>query len=602
MTAPADYVAIADYGVIANGVTAALVSRAGSIDWCCLPRLDAGPAFGGLLDRTRGGMCRIAPTGPHEVDRQYVAGSMVLATTFRAPGGTAVLYDLLPAVATGERPTILRILEGRSGAVECAIRVEPRFDYGEVRPWLRRDGPAQVTAFGGDDALVVCAPQPVETDDSPAVTATVTVRRGERFRLSLESVRPEAVDPVPHRGPSAEALDRRLERAIAERGSAGDEPSWVADASKPGCSVARSAAVLRSLIHPDTGAMAAAATTSLPEVIGGARNWDYRYSWIRDSTLAAQALAEIGYAEEAHAFRRFVARSAAGHGEELQIAYGLGGERRLDERELTGLEGYRGSRPVRTGNDAVRQLQLDAIGQLVGLAWHWQRRGHVPDDDHWRFLASVIDVAAERWDRADAGIWEWRGEPRHFVHSKALCWSALDRGIRLAHEHDFDAPVDRWATARDAVGRAIAERGYDARRNTFVQTLDGTELDAALLRLPVSGFVDWRDERMVGTVDAIRDALDAGRGLLFRHRTPDGLDGREGAFLACGFWLAECLAHQQRWSAAREAFAASCATANDLGLFSEQYDPERGLMLGNLPQALTHLSHIAAAVALQRGT
>jgi GH15 family glucan-1,4-alpha-glucosidase len=291
-------------------------------------------------------------------------------------------------------------------------------------------------------------------------------------------------------------------------------------------------------------------------------------------------------------------RSAAGHAEDLQVLYGVGGERRLEQQELATLRGYKGSRPVLVGNGAAAQRQLDAYGELVNLTWRWHRRGHSPSDDDWRFLVSLIDHAAERWREPDRGIWEWSDEPDHFVHSKALCWSALDRGIRLADECMRRGPTRRWKQARDELRRTIERRGYDRKRGTFLQAFDRPELDAALLLLPTVEFVDWRDERMRGTVAAIREELDAGGGLLYRYRRSDGLPGKEGAFLCCSFWLVECLARQGELTEARAVFDTALSTANDVGLFSEQVDPQTGELLGNFPQGLTHLSHISAAVAL----
>jgi GH15 family glucan-1,4-alpha-glucosidase len=359
-----------------------------------------------------------------------------------------------------------------------------------------------------------------------------------------------------------------------------------------------SAMVLGGLLNGETGAMAAAATTSLPEVEGGSRNWDYRFSWIRDSTLAARALAELGFDDAADAFRRFVQRSSAGHVDELQIAYGVGGERRLREYQVD-LAGFRGSSPVRVGNAAAEQRQNDVLGELALLAWRWHRRGHSPDDDTWRFICALADAAAARWDGPDAGIWELRNRPEHFVHSKVMCWAALDRAIALAEECMRRGPVRRWARARDRIARAVERHGYNRRRRSFRRTFGSDEVDGALLLLPHTGFVDVADERMAGTVDAVMEDLDDG-GLLRRYKAADGMPGREGAFVACTFWLVECLAGLGRLDDAAAAFERAAATANDLGLFSEEYDPRRERMLGNFPQALTHFSHIAAATALGR--
>jgi GH15 family glucan-1,4-alpha-glucosidase len=341
----------------------------------------------------------------------------------------------------------------------------------------------------------------------------------------------------------------------------------------------------------------AAPTTSLPEAPGGSRNWDYRFSWIRDSSFAVRSLVELGYESEADGFRRFVERSAAGNAGDLQIVYGVGGERRLSELELPKLEGYRGARPVRAGNAAATQLQLDVFGELLDLAWRWHERGHSPDDDYWRFILELCNAAARLWTEPDRGIWEVRGRPLHFVHSKAMCWVALDRGLRLAEASARAAPVKRWTLARDRIRRAIETKGYDRDRGVFVRSFGMKTMDASLLLLPTAGFVDHDDPRMIRTTDQIRKELDRD-GLLLRYKGADGLRGKEGAFLACSFWLAECYAHQGRYDEARVVFDRTVSTGNDLGLFSEEFDVATGEMLGNFPIGLTHLSHIAAAVAM----
>jgi GH15 family glucan-1,4-alpha-glucosidase len=399
------------------------------------------------------------------------------------------------------------------------------------------------------------------------------------------------------RPPDPAELDRRLEQTVAWwRG-------WSAHAGRLGRdqpALLRSATVLKALTQATTGAIAAAATTSLPEAPGGPRNWDYRASWVRDSVFALRSLAELGYSAEADGFRRFVERSAAGSAQELQIMYGLGGERRLAELILDDLEGYGGARPVRIGNAAARQHQHDVYGELLDLAWAWHQRGKTPDGDDWRFLVELVNTAAERWRTPDRGIWELRGRPRHLVHSKVMCWVALDRGLRLATDLGLPAPVERWTATRREIRAAVERHGYDPRRGVFTQAFGRPELDAALLLLPSTGFVAWDDPRMRRTVEAVRLELEVD-GLLLRYRTPDGLEGTEGAFVACTFWLAECLARQGRTAEARGAFAKASAAANDLGLFAEEFDPAGGMLLGNFPQALTHLSHITAAVALAEG-
>jgi GH15 family glucan-1,4-alpha-glucosidase len=593
------YPAIADYALIGDCHTVALISRSASIDWCCLPRFDSGSAFGRLLDYERAGHCSIVPVqkGDWAYERSYIEDTLVLQTTMRGPAGEATITDCFLAESSQSNPRreILRVIEGRQGALTLQLTVAPRFDYGQVRPWIRRHGHRLHSAIGGNDAVVVWCEAELEENAEQQLVGRTTVDAGDKVRLWLAYSPPEQIDAHELKDPEASALDAGLKRTIrwwrdwaaAPHLDSRDEPA-----------VRRSALVLKALTHSPTGAVVAAPTTSLPEVLGGVRNWDYRYAWVRDSSFSSRAFAELGCDHEADAFRAFIMRSAAGHAEDLQVLYGVGGERRLRGGVVEELEGYRGSKPVRVGNDASGQRQLDAYGELVNLTYRWHRRGHSPDDDDWRFLLSLIDHAAEQCTEPDFGIWEWPGKPDHFVHSKVMCWAALDRGIRLADECMRRAPTRRWKQARDRLRRTIERRGYDRKRGVFVQAFDRSEMDAALLLLPAVEFVDWRDERMVRTVQAVRAELDAGDGLLYRYRRRDRLPGREGAFLCCSFWLVECLARQGELTEARAVFDHALARANDLGLFSEEIDPRNGALLGNFPQGLTHLAHIDAAVAL----
>ncbi|HEX9375589.1 MAG TPA: glycoside hydrolase family 15 protein [Actinomycetota bacterium] len=589
---------MAGYGFISDMHSAALVSVGGSVDWCCMPRMDAGSCFGRILDWERGGHCLIAPTGRHTSTRRYLDGTLVLETLFRAPGGEVRVLDCFAVRRGGRRDPhrqLLRIVEGVQGRVNLRVEIDPRFDYGEVRPWIRRHGRGVYTAIGGNDALVISGD--FEFDVARAthgLAAREDVRAGERIRLSLEYAAPEEIDPHPGDPPTPEEIDRRFDRTVR---------MWRRWSSKgrldspDGPAAIRSALVLKGLTRAPTGAIAAAPTTSLPEAVGGGRNWDYRFSWIRDSWLTVRSLAELGFEDEADGFRRFVERSAAGHAHDLQIVYGLGGERRLVEVEVDTLEGYRRSRPVRAGNDAHTQDQHDVFGSILELAYQWHLRGHSPDDDYWAFLVDLVDRAAESWMEKDPGIWELRARPMHFVHSKVMCWAALDRGILLARECARRAPVRRWTTVRDRIRRSVDRDGYDRRRGVFVRAYGTKAMDAALLLLPVVGYCAFDDERMVRTTDLIRKEL--GRdGLLRRYRSADGMPGQEGEFLAAQFWLAEALARQGRIDDAREEFDRGMATGNDLGLFSEEFDARRGLALGNFPQGLTHLAHISAAVAI----
>jgi len=598
MKRPDPYPPIGDYALIGDCHSAALVSRDGSIDWCCLPRFDSGSAFGRLLDSHHGGYCAISPIENEltERSRDYLDDTLVLASTLKARGGEARVFDCFTiGDQDGDRRRILRVIEGQRGTIEFEIRVAPRYDYGEVRPWIRRHGYHLHSAIGGNDALVVWCDQELEEAPEHELAGRATVAAGARVRLSLSYCPPEVIDASGPEEPDAEDLDRALEATVAWW------REWTQTLRLSGrdeLGAQRSGIALKALTYEPTGAIVAAPTTSLPEAIGAGRNWDYRYAWIRDSSFSSRAFVELGAVREADAFRGFIMRSAAGHAEDLQIVYGVGGERRLGADTLDGLEGYRRSAPVQVGNGAASQRQLDAYGELVNLTWRWHRHGHSPSDDDWRFLVSLIDHAAEDWKQPDRGIWEWPAEPLHFVHSKVLCWSALDRGIQLADECMRRAPTRRWKQARDQLRKAIERRGYDSRRGVYVQVFDQPELDAALLLLPTVEFVAWDDERMLRTVAAIREELDAGDGLLYRYRRDDGLDGREGAFLSCSFWLVECLARGGELADARSIFDAALAKANDLGLFSEEVDPESGELLGNFPQGLTHLAHISAAVAL----
>jgi GH15 family glucan-1,4-alpha-glucosidase len=591
------YRPIGEYAFISDCHCAALISRQGSVDWCCMPRFDSGSVFGRLLDPDRGGFCSISSDGA-ETFRRYLGDSLVLETTFKGPSGAARLLDCMTMRAGGAREPyrqLLRVVEGVRGWLRFHLQIASRLDYGEVEPWLHRRGVGAYTAMGGNDGLLISGDVDLDHDGEHQLAASFAVRAGHRVHLSIQYQRPEDLDRASLVAPAAAELDRRLQETLQW---------WRAWSSRmvfdsPDAPAAnRSAIVLKGLQNARTGAIVAAPTTSLPETPGGERNWDYRYSWVRDSAFTVRSLAALGREAEPDAFRRFVERSAAGGTASLQIVYGVGGERHLTERTLDDLEGYRGARPVRVGNAAARQVQLDVYGELLALAWRWHRRGSSPDDDYWRFLVALVDAAAERWQEPDQGIWELRGQPRHFVHSKVMCWVALDRGLKLADECLRTAPTRRWTKVRDEIRTAVEQDGYDKGRGVFVQSFGSKELDAALLRLPSVDFVAYDDPRMVRTTDAIRQELGDGNGLILRCRSPDALNGREGAFVPCSFWLVECLAHQGQLQKARELFDRVCACGNDLGLFSEEYDGSTGELLGNFPQGLSHLSHIAAAVAL----
>jgi len=580
-----DQPSLHDYALIGDRRGAALVSRAGSIDWCCLPRFDQGSCFGRLLDWERGGFCAIEGDDL-ETRPRYVEGTLVLETEVRSRGGVARVLDCM---ATGDERRLLRVLEGVEGELELCLRIVARFDYGETRPWLRVQDDGVVRLLGGDDAIVAWCDAPLRPAGEHDLEARIALKAGERVRLSLAPADPVEVGDGA-RAPNPDALDRQLDETVAY---------WreVSDGAKTeDPAVLRSALTLSALVYEPTGAVVAAPTTSLPEAPGGERNWDYRYSWVRDSTFAARTLGEMGFHDVADGFARFVMRSAGGHADELQVAYGIFGSRRASELELD-LAGYRGARPVRSGNGALAQTQRDELGELMQMCWRWCERGKVLDDEEWGFIASIVEHAIAHWSEPDQGFWEWRGDPRHFVHSKAACWGAVDRGLALASSQERDCPADRWRAVRDEIAAALDEQGFDRERGTYVQAFGLRDLDATALLLPVTGYVAYDDERMVSTADVLRAALDD-HGLLRRYDADDGMPSREGAFLACSFWLADCLAHQGRLDEAREVYERVMETASPLGLFSEEADAQTNEPLGNYPQGLTHLSHIAAALAL----
>jgi len=591
---------IGDYALISDCHAAALVSRRGSIDWCCMPRFDSEPCFGRLLDWQRAGYCSIAPAeGAFDCTRRYLEDTMVLCTRFDTDTGSVQVFDFM--VLTDDNTThphrqLVRLVEGLEGEVALDVEVQPRFGFGDIKPWLRQHDADVFVAVGGENGLAICGDLRLEFSDKYSLGVRINVSKGERRHLSIQFSPPELLDEGPKWLPDAQQLDQYLDRTVHWWRRWSSRINTDDTGFHPG--IRRSAITLKALNYAPTGAIIAAPTTSLPEGLEGTRTWDYRFSWVRDAAFTATALVELGCEEEAYRFRRFIERSSAGSAAQFRTLYGVDGGRRQQEIELPHLEGYRGARPVRVGNHASRQIQLDVLGETLELSWQWHRRGHAPSGDYWEFLVDLVERVCAHWRDPDHGIWEMRGEPKNYVHSKVMCWSALNRGLALAEELDREAPVERWRQARDQVRAAVEEHGYDRQRGIFVQAFENSYLDAAQLRIPSVGFIDYRDERMLRTTDAIRSGL-ALDGLLKRYDSPDGLPGAEGAFLACSFWLAECLARQQRHDEARATFDRAAGTANDLGLFAEQYDPQRQLLWSNFPQGLTHLSYITAALALR---
>jgi pentatricopeptide repeat protein len=563
-----------------------------------MPRVDSGSCFGRLLDWEKGGYCQIVPSRPYEVSRRYLDDTLILEATFRTEKGEARLLDCFTMRRGGKEAPhqqILRIIEGIDGKMEFTLQVVPCFDYGTAKAWIRKYEKDHYIAIGGNDGLLISSDFDCKMMDRHSIMGSCRINKGQRAHVSILYRLPEELDEGVVKPPSIKELDTRFEETVEWW------RSWSSKSSMSGPYAVqgrRSAMVLKGLSNAPTGAIAAAPTTSLPEAIKGERNWDYRYSWIRDSCFTVRSLAEVGHVNEAEKFRKFIERTAAGSADELQILFGVGGERRTNEFVIDELNGYRKIKPVRIGNSASKQIQLDMYGELVDLAWSWHKLGHSPDDDYWEFLVGIINAAAKNWNEPDHGIWEMRSPPRHFVLSKAMCWSALNRGIKLAKDLHRKAPADKWKKARDDARRMIEKKGYDRKRGVFIQAFNRPEMDSALLLLPMTGFVEYDDERMIRTTDAIRKDLEED-GFLRRYRnSSDGIRTREGSFLPCSFWLVECLAKQGRTDEARQIFDRLLSTGNDLGLFSEEYDPKDGEMMGNFPQGLTHLSFITAAMSL----
>jgi len=595
-----DYPPIADYGLIGDCHSAALVSCSGSIDWCCLPRFDSDSCFGRLLDWHKGGYFAITPVGSYRVKREYRGDSLILVTTFTTRTGEAQLVDFFSMRTGGRlrpRRELVRVIHGVRGHVSFDVAVVPRFDFGEVKPWIHVSGHDAFAAVGSNAGLRIFADIPLQPGNEHDLRARVEVRPRVRYHLGLVFFQPsDTHKPRPVRRELADLRSHYFEtKKWWENWS-----SKIRCSNGRGASILRSAIVLKALSYAPTGAIVAAVTTSLPETVGGERNWDYRFCWVRDSIFTVHALSTLGLGAEADGVRRFIQRSAAGNADELQVLYAVDGKRRLPEIVLNSLEGWRLSRPVRIGNAASTQFQSDMYGLVVELSWRWSEHGVRPEKDYWDFLLAIIEAAIEKSRLPDRGIWEVRSQPRHFVHSKVMCWAAIDGGIALAEKYSLPAPLERWRQERDNLRINIEAHGVDHDRGIFVRSYGSDEVDAALLLLPVVDFVRFDDERMVRTTEAIRQEL-ASDGLILRYKGQDGLKGREGVFLCCTFWLAECLARQGRRREALQAFKHAAAAANDLGLFAEQYAPSSKEMLGNFPQGLTHLAHISAALALEEG-
>ena len=590
-SAPRGSTLIRDYAVIGDMKTCALVSRDGSVDWLCLPRFDSPSSFTALLGTVDNGRWLLGPTEQARSTRRYVGDTFVLETTHETDSGVVRVTDVMPTA--DERADIVRTVEGVRGTVRMRHEWVVRFSYGKITPWVsRHHGPGGthdrvITAVAGPDMLVLRGDRLPHAHDGKHVDE-FDVSEGDRLTFSTTWA------------PSHLPIREQLESDVIVETTREEWQDWADRFEYRGPYrdiVVRSLLVLRLLTHSETGGIVAAPTTSLPEDVGGVRNWDYRFCWLRDASLTLEALMGSGFLEETKLWRRWLIRAVAGDPEDLQIMYAVDGSRDLAEREIGHLAGYADSRPVRIGNAAVSQRQTDVLGEVMMALAVGRDRGLDESERSWRIQRSLVEELAERWDEPDNGLWEIRGPLRHFTHSRVMVWAAFDRAIGGVEKHGLPGPVEKWRDLRERVREEVLAKGFDAERNTFTQHYDTDQVDASLLLIPVCGFLPADDPRVLGTIDAIeRDLMQDG--LLLRYRTATGVDGLPGSehpFLACSFWLVQALALAGRREHARELMDRLVGLANDVGLLSEEYDPADHRMVGNFPQAFSHLALIGAA-------
>jgi len=578
---------IEDYGIIGDLHTVALVGRDGSIDWLCLPRFDSGACFAKLLGSEDHGSWRLAPKGVERaVHRHYRGDTLVLESEFVSDEGTVRIVDCMPI--RERHPEVVRLVEGVRGKVTMEMRLTIRYGYGQVVPWVRRtDG--TLTAVAGPDALSLWTTVATEGSDLSTV-AEFTVSEGQTVPFSLSWY------------PANEPPPRPVDAAYAIEDTQQWWEEWASQCTYTGEyreAVVRSLITLKALTYEPTGGIVAAATTSLPEALTGGRNWDYRYCWLRDATLTLESLMRGGFYQEAMAWRGWLLRAAAGDPSQLQIMYGAAGERRLDEWEVDWLPGYEGAGPVRIGNAAAGQFQLDVYGEVLSALYESVGPGDPDGQASWDLQRALLAFLEDGWREPDDGIWEVRGPRRHFTHSKVMAWVAFDRAIRTVEDFRLDGPVDRWRAIRQEIHDQVCDRGFNSTKGSFTQYFGSDQLDASLLMIPLVGFLPATDPRVRGTIEAVERELMEGDFVL-RYRTADsgevdGLAGREGAFLACSFWLADCLELLGRDHDAHQLLERLLALRNDLGLLSEEYDPVAGRLVGNFPQAFSHVSLVNSA-------
>lgn len=583
---------IEDYGMIGDCETAALVGRDGSIDWLCLPRFDSESCFAALLGEAKNGRWQITPQAPAEVtDRRYRNGSLILETTFTNAEGSVLLIDFMPP--KGNASDVIRIVVGVEGRVKMRSELVIRFDYGRTIPWVSRLENGVLRAIAGPNMLLLDTPVSLRGEDMKTI-GEFTVSAGDKVPFVLThapSYLPAQKSPDPF---SALNDTEQFWRKWS---------STCKGAGKWSEAALRSLITLKALTFSPTGGIVAAPTTSLPEKVGGSRNWDYRFCWVRDATLTLLALMGSGYFQEASAWREWLVRAVAGNPSQLQIMYGVAGERRLSEWEVPWLKGFASSKPVRVGNAAHSQLQLDVFGEMMD-ALYQARRGGLPESEPaWDMECALLEHLTSIWRQPDSGIWEIRGEPRHFTYSKMMAWVAFDRGIKSSQEFDLSGPIEDWRRVRDDIHHDVCTHGYDRDLGHFVQAYGGTEVDASLLLIPSIGFLPPTDRRVRATIEAIeRDLLVDG--FVRRYDTSraadDGLPPGEGMFLACSFWLADAYQMLGRVEDAEKLFERLLALRNDLGLLSEEYDPGQRCLVGNFPQAFSHISLVNTAHNLSR--
>jgi GH15 family glucan-1,4-alpha-glucosidase len=576
---------IEDYAIIGDCQTAALISNTGSIDWMCLPRFDSSACFAALLGGRENGRWMLGPVGgARRVERAYRKGTLVLDTTFHADGGIVTVTDCMPA--RDRTPQLVRVVRGVRGRVRMATELVVRFDYGSIIPWVRKDE-GSLSAIAGPDSLRIQSDVPLHGRGFTTV-GEFEVGEGDAVGFALSwhaSHVKKPADVNPH------DVVVRAERGWREWSSG---CTYRGEWREP---LLRSLITLKALTHATTGGIVAAPTTSLPEAIGGVRNWDYRYCWVRDATFTLLALVQNGFVEEALAWREWLLRAVAGDPSKLQILYGLDGARRVREEELPWLAGYEGSRPVRIGNAAYQQRQLDVYGEIMDAMYQAHKSGMSPDPETWKLRRKLLEFLETCWDEPDDGIWEVRGPRRQFTHSKVMAWVAFDRGVRRLESLGGDGPLERWKALRDRIHDDICRKGYDPTMGSFVQYYGAKAVDANLLMMPLVGFLPATDPRVLGTVRAIETDL-LQDGLVRRYRPErelDGLPEGEGLFLPCSFWLADNYALVGRHDDARRLFTRLLSLCNDVGLLSEEYDVRSGRLVGNFPQAFSHVSLVNTA-------